>query len=64
MVKMKSTLQIYIVPSVDWNQPWRIRLSSFGGEANTNCYPSEKKICVMDEPDMGSNANAFAFKCI
>ena len=39
---MKYTLQIYIVPSVDWHQHWRNRSSSFGGEANTNYYPSEK----------------------
>ena len=41
-VKMKYMLQIYIVPSVDWYQHWRIWSSSFGGEANTNYYPSEK----------------------
>ena len=28
-VKMKCTLQIYIVPSVDWHHHWRNRLSSF-----------------------------------
>ena len=44
-VKMKYMLQIYIVPVVDWYQHWRNRSSSFGGEANTNYYPSEKQIC-------------------
>ena len=39
-VKMKCTLHIYIVPSVDWYHHWRNRSSSFVGEANTNCYPS------------------------
>ena len=39
-VKMKYTLHIYIVPSVDWCHHWRNRLSSSGGEANTNNYPS------------------------
>ena len=39
-VKMKYMLQIYIVPSVDWFQHWRNRSRSFGGEANTNYYPS------------------------
>ena len=34
-VKMKYMLQIYIVPSVDWHQHWRIWSSSFGGEART-----------------------------
>ena len=42
---MKYPLQIYIVPPVDWYQYWRNWLSSFGGEANTTYYPSEKKIC-------------------
>ena len=42
---MKYMLQIYIVPLVDWYQHWRNRLSSFGGEANTNYYPSAKIIC-------------------
>ena len=41
-VKMKCTLHIYIVPSVDWYHHWRNRSSSFGGEANTNCYPVRK----------------------
>ena len=44
-VKMKCTLHIYIVPSVDWYHHWRNRLSSFGGEANTNYYPSAEIIC-------------------
>ena len=34
-VKIKCTLHIYIVPSVDWYHHWRNRLSSFGGEATT-----------------------------
>ena len=42
---MKCTLHIYIVPSVDWYHHWRNRSSSFGGEANTNYYPSAKIIC-------------------
>ena len=41
-VKMKCTLHIYIVPWVDWYHHWRNRSSSFGGEANTNYYPSAK----------------------
>ena len=44
-VKMKCTLHIYIVPSVDWYHHWRNRSSSLGGEANTNYYPSAKIIC-------------------
>ena len=44
-VKMKCTLHIYIVPSVDWYHHWRNQLSSFRGEANTNYYPSAKIIC-------------------
>ena len=44
-VKMKCMLHIYIVPSVDWYHHWRNRLSSFGGEANTNYYPLSKVIC-------------------
>ena len=44
-VKMKCTLHIYIVPSVDWYHHLGNRSSSFGGEANTNCYPSAKIIC-------------------
>ena len=43
-VKMKYTLHIYIAPSVDWYHHWRNRSSSFGGEANTNYYPSAKII--------------------
>ena len=43
-VKMKCTLHIYIVPSVDWYHHWRNRSSSFGGDANTNCYPSNIQI--------------------
>ena len=39
-VKTKCMSHIYIVLSVDWYHHWRNRLSSFGGEANTNCYPS------------------------
>ena len=42
---MKCTLHIYTVPSVDWYHHWRNRSSSFGGEANTNYYPSAKIIC-------------------
>ena len=41
-VKMKCTLHIYIVPSVDWYHHWRNRSSSFGGEAKTNYYPSAR----------------------
>ena len=44
-VKMMCTLHIYTVPSVDWYHHWRNRSSSFGGEANTNYYPSAKIIC-------------------
>ena len=44
-VKMKCTLYIYTVPSVDWYHHWRNRSRSFGGEANTNYYPSAKIIC-------------------
>ena len=44
-VKLKCTLHIYIVPSVDWYNHWRNRASSFGGEANTNYYPSANIIC-------------------
>ena len=44
-VKMKYMLHIYIVSSVDWYHHWRNRLSSFGGEANINYYPSAKIIC-------------------
>ena len=44
-LKMKCTLHIYIVPSVDWHHHWRNRSSSFGGEANTNYYPSAEIIC-------------------
>ena len=44
-VKMKYTLHIYIVLSVDWHHHWRNRSSSFGGEANTNYYQSAKIIC-------------------
>ena len=40
-VKMMYMLQIYICHSIDWHQHWRNRLSSFGGEANTNYYPSK-----------------------
>ena len=56
-VKMKCTLHIYIVPSVDWYHHWRNRSSSFGGEANTNYYPSAKiihKIEVFLDLDMQS----------
>ena len=42
---MQCTLHIYIVPSVDWYHHWRNRSSSFGGEANTNYYPSAEIIC-------------------
>ena len=38
-VKIKYMLHIYIVPSVDWHQHWRIWSSSFGVEANTSYYP-------------------------
>ena len=38
---MKCMLHIYIVSSVDWYHHWRNRSSSFGGEANTNYYPSK-----------------------
>ena len=44
-VKMKCMLHIYIVPSVDWCHHWRNRSRSFGGEANTNYYPSAEIIC-------------------
>ena len=56
-VKMKCTLHIYIVPSVDWYHHWRNRSSSFGGEANTNYYPSAKiihKIEVFRDLDLQS----------
>ena len=56
-VKMKCTLHIYIVPSVDWYHHWRNRSSSFGGEANTNYYPSAKiihKIEVFCDLDLQS----------
>ena len=56
-VKMKCTLHIYIVPSVDWYHHWRNRSSSFGGEANTNYYPSAKiihKIEVFHDLDLQS----------
>ena len=39
-VKMKCMLHIYTVPSVDWYHHWINQSSSFGGEANTNYYPS------------------------
>ena len=38
-IKMKCTLYIYIVPSVDWCHHWRNRSNSLEGEANTNYYP-------------------------
>ena len=56
-VKMKCTLHIYTVPSVDWYHHWRNRSSSFGGEANTNYYPSAKiihKIEVFRDLDLQS----------
>ena len=56
-VKMKCTLHIYIVPSVDWYNHWRNRSSSFRGEANTNWYPSGKiihKIEVFRDLDLQS----------
>ena len=56
-VKMKCTLHIYIAPSVDWYHHWRNRPSSFGGEANTNYYPSAKiihKIEVFCDLDLQS----------
>ena len=56
-VKMKCTLHIYIVPSVDWYHHWRNRSSSFGVEANTNYYPSAKiihKIEVFCDLDLQS----------
>ena len=43
-VKMMYMFQIYIFHLIDWYQHWRNRLSSFGGEANTNYYPSNIKI--------------------
>ena len=54
---MKHMLQIYIVPLVDWYQHWRNRSSSFGGEANTNYYPSNihiHKIEVFRDLDLQS----------
>ena len=56
-VKMMYMLQIYIVHSIDWYQHWRNRLSNFGGEANTNYYPSAEiihKIEVFRDLDLQS----------
>ena len=56
-VKMMYMLQIYIVHSIDWYQHWRNRWSSFGGEANTNYYPSAEiihKIEVFRDLDLQS----------